>query len=31
MVVCGSAKTAVHNQVVLRGLLRVLETAPEHL
>lgn len=24
VVVCGSAKTAVHNQVVLRGLLRVL-------
>lgn len=29
--VCGSAKTAVHNQVFLRGLLAVLEAAPEHL
>ncbi|MBW4042943.1 MAG: alpha/beta fold hydrolase [Acidobacteria bacterium] len=31
IVVCGSARTAVHNQVFLRGLLRVLEAAPEHL
>lgn len=29
--VCGSARTAVHNQVFLRGLLAVLEAAPEHL
>ncbi len=29
--VCGSAKTAVHNQVFLRGLLAVLEAAPEYL
>lgn len=28
---CGSAKTAVHNQVFLRGLLALLEAAPEHL
>ncbi|SDS18724.1 homoserine O-acetyltransferase [Friedmanniella luteola] len=31
VVVCGSARTAVHNQVFLSGLLRVLEAAPEHL
>jgi homoserine O-acetyltransferase/O-succinyltransferase len=31
IVVCGSARTAVHNQVFLRGLLRILEAAPEHL
>ena len=31
VVVCGSARTAVHNQVFLRGLLAVLEAAPEHL
>lgn len=31
IVVCGSARTAVHNQVFLRGLLAVLEAAPEHL
>lgn len=30
-VVCGSARTAVHNKVFLSGLLRVLEAAPEHL
>lgn len=30
IVVCGSARTAVHNQVFLRGLLAVLEAAPEH-
>jgi homoserine O-acetyltransferase len=28
--VCGSARTAVHNQVFLRGLLAVLEAAPEY-
>jgi homoserine O-acetyltransferase/O-succinyltransferase len=31
VVVCGSARTAAHNQVFLSGLLRVLEAAPEHL
>ncbi|GAA1822503.1 alpha/beta fold hydrolase [Microlunatus capsulatus] len=31
VVVCGSARTAVHNRVFLSGLLRVLEAAPEHL
>jgi homoserine O-acetyltransferase len=31
IVVCGSARTSVHNQVFLRGLLRILEAAPEHL
>ncbi len=31
VVVCGSARTAVHNQVFLRGLMAVLEAAPEHL
>ena len=30
VVVCGSARTAVHNQVFLRGLLAILEAAPEH-
>jgi homoserine O-acetyltransferase/O-succinyltransferase len=29
--ICGSARTAVHNQVFLRSLLAVLEAAPEHL
>ena len=28
---CGSARTAVHNQVFLRGQMAVLETAAEHL
>jgi homoserine O-acetyltransferase len=28
--VCGSARTAVHNQVFLRSLMAVLEAAPEH-
>ncbi len=28
---CGSARTAVHNQVFLRSLLATLEAAPEHL
>ena len=27
---CGSARTSVHNQVFLAGLLAVLEAAPEH-
>jgi homoserine O-acetyltransferase len=31
MVVCGSARTAVHNKVFLSGLMRTLEAAPEHL
>ncbi|MGZ6827968.1 MAG: alpha/beta fold hydrolase [Mycobacteriales bacterium] len=31
VVVCGSARTALHNQVFLSGLLRILEAAPEHL
>ncbi len=31
IVVCGSARTAIHNQVFLSGLLRILEAAPEHL
>ena len=30
VVVCGSARTAVHNQVFLAGLQAVLEAAPEH-
>ncbi|HEY1485851.1 MAG TPA: alpha/beta fold hydrolase [Micromonosporaceae bacterium] len=30
-VVCGSARTAVHNKVFLSGLLRTLEAAPEYL
>lgn len=30
-VVCGSARTAVHNRVFLSGLLRILEAAPEYL
>jgi homoserine O-acetyltransferase len=30
-VVCGSARTAVHNRVFLSSLLRTLEAAPEHL
>lgn len=29
-VVCGSARTAVHNRVFLSGLLRILEAAPEY-
>jgi homoserine O-acetyltransferase len=28
---CGSARTAPHNQVFLRGLMAILEAAPEHL
>ncbi len=31
VVVCGTARTSVHNRVFLSGLLRVLEAAPEHL
>lgn len=31
VIVCFSARTSVHNQVFLSGLLRVLEAAPEHL
>ncbi|WP_019588517.1 alpha/beta fold hydrolase [Deinococcus apachensis] len=31
IVVCGSARTALHNRVFLSGLLRTLEVAPEHL
>jgi homoserine O-acetyltransferase len=30
VVVCGSAKTSVHNKVFLEGLLAVLEAAPEY-
>ena len=30
-VVCGSARTAVHNKVFLSSLLRTLEAAPEHV
>jgi len=31
IVVCGSARTSVHNKVFLSGLLRTLEAAPEHV
>jgi homoserine O-acetyltransferase len=31
VVVCGSARSSVHNRVFLSGLLRVLEAAPEYL
>jgi homoserine O-acetyltransferase len=31
IIVCGSARTSLHNRVFLSGLLRVLEAAPEHL
>jgi homoserine O-acetyltransferase len=31
VVVCGSARTAVHNQVFLRAMASILEAAPEHL
>ncbi len=31
IVLCGSARTAVHNQVFLRGLLAILEAAPEYI
>ncbi|QNK82655.1 alpha/beta fold hydrolase [Nakamurella sp. PAMC28650] len=29
-IVCGSARTSLHNRVFLSGLLRTLEAAPEH-
>jgi homoserine O-acetyltransferase len=31
IVVCGSARTSVHNQVFLQSLLATLEAAPEHI
>ena len=31
IVVCGSARTSVHNRVFLQGLLAILDAAPEHL
>jgi hypothetical protein len=31
VILCGSARTAVHNQVFLRSLLATLEAAPEHV
>lgn len=31
IIVCGSARTSIHNRVFLSGLLRILEAAPEHL
>jgi homoserine O-acetyltransferase len=31
IIVCGSARTSVHNRVFLSSLLRVLEAAPEYL
>ena len=31
IMLCGSARTAVHNKVFLSGLLRTLEAAPEHI
>ena len=31
IVVCGSARTSVHNQVFLQSLLATLEVAPEHI
>ncbi len=31
IIVCGSARTTVHNKVFLSGLLRTLEAAPEYL
>jgi homoserine O-acetyltransferase len=31
IIVCGSARTAVHNRVFLSGLLRILEAAPEYV
>ena len=30
IVVCGSARTSLHNRVFLSGLLRTLEAAPEY-
>jgi homoserine O-acetyltransferase len=31
VILCGSARTAIHNQVFLRSLLATLEAAPEHV
>jgi homoserine O-acetyltransferase/O-succinyltransferase len=31
VVVCGSARTSVHNQVFLRSLMATLEAAPQHI
>ena len=31
IIVCGSARTSIHNRVFLSGLLRILEAAPEYL
>jgi homoserine O-acetyltransferase len=31
IIVCGTARTAVHNQVFLRSLMATLEASPEHL
>jgi homoserine O-acetyltransferase/O-succinyltransferase len=31
IVICSSAKTAVHNKVFISGLLRTFEAAPEHI
>jgi homoserine O-acetyltransferase len=31
IVICGSARTAVHNAVFLKGLLAILEAAPEYV
>jgi homoserine O-acetyltransferase/O-succinyltransferase len=31
IVVCGSARTSVHNQVFSRSLMATLEAAPEHI
>jgi homoserine O-acetyltransferase len=31
IVLCGSARTAVHNKIFLSSLLRTLEAAPEHI
>lgn len=31
IIVCGSARTSIHNKVFLSGLLRTLEAAPEYL
>ena len=31
VILCGSARTSVHNRVFLAGLLAILEAAPEHL
>jgi len=31
IIVCGSARTSVHNRVFLAGLMAILEAAPEHI